>query len=71
MGQDATGVLRHENEKLELLRRETELFGTANDSEAFAVDDVESTTEYRVVPMCWYVGEWFDQNPERAALLTR
>jgi predicted GNAT family acetyltransferase len=37
----------------------------------FAVNDVESTTALRIVPMCWYVGEWFDQHPERAALLSR
>lgn len=37
----------------------------------FAVNDVESTTSLRIVPMCWYVGEWFDKHPERAALLTR
>jgi predicted GNAT family acetyltransferase len=37
----------------------------------FAVNDVEATTQLRIVPMCWYVGEWFDKHPERAALLTR
>jgi predicted GNAT family acetyltransferase len=37
----------------------------------FAVDDVAATTGYRIVPMCWYVGEWFDRHPERADLLTR
>jgi predicted GNAT family acetyltransferase len=37
----------------------------------FAVNDVESTTALRIVPMCWYVGEWFDKHPERAGLLTR
>ncbi|MBH0009388.1 N-acetyltransferase [Salinibacterium sp. UTAS2018] len=37
----------------------------------FAVDDVESTTSLKIVPMCWYVAEWFDRNPERAELLTR
>lgn len=37
----------------------------------FAVDDVESTSSRRIVPMCWYVGEWFDRHPERAALLSR
>ena len=45
--------------------------GLAAEIVKFAVDDVESTTDYRVVPMCWYVGEWFDQNPDRAGLLTR
>lgn len=37
----------------------------------FAMDDVERTTSYRVVPMCWYVGQWFDEHPERAGLLSR
>ena len=37
----------------------------------FAVDDVEATTELKVVPMCWYVGDWFSAHPERTALLTR
>ena len=37
----------------------------------FAVDEVEKNTEYRIVPMCWYVGVWFDENPDRSALLTR
>ncbi|HEY9499605.1 MAG TPA: GNAT family N-acetyltransferase [Terrimesophilobacter sp.] len=45
--------------------------GFAADIVEFAVDDVESTTDYRVVPMCWYVGKWFDEHPERADLLTR
>ena len=30
----------------------------------FAINDVESTTDYRVIPMCWYVGEWFDEHPD-------
>lgn len=37
----------------------------------FAVNDIEANTSLRIVPMCWYVGEWFDKHPERAALLTR
>ncbi len=45
--------------------------GLAGEIVRFAVDDVEATTGYRVVPMCWYVGEWFDQNPDRAGLLSR
>jgi predicted GNAT family acetyltransferase len=45
--------------------------GYAGEIVAFAVDDVESTTPYRIVPMCWYVGKWFDEHPERAGLLTR
>ncbi|MBX3096417.1 MAG: N-acetyltransferase [Fimbriimonadaceae bacterium] len=45
--------------------------GLAGEIVEFAVDDVEKNTEYRIVPMCWYVGEWFDKHPERAALLNR
>jgi len=37
----------------------------------FAIDDIESTTPYRIVPTCWYVGEWFEKHPERSALLAR
>lgn len=37
----------------------------------FAVNDVETNTTLRIVPMCWYVGEWFDKHPERAGLLSR
>jgi predicted GNAT family acetyltransferase len=45
--------------------------GYANEVVTFAVDDVEKNTSYRVVPMCWYVGQWFDEHPERAGLLER
>jgi predicted GNAT family acetyltransferase len=45
--------------------------GYAGEIVAFAIDDVENTTPYRVVPMCWYVGQWFERHPERAALLDR
>jgi predicted GNAT family acetyltransferase len=37
----------------------------------FAVNDSETTTTYRGVPTCWYVGEWFDKHPSRANLLNR
>jgi len=37
----------------------------------FAVDDVEKTSDLPILPMCWYVGEWFDKHPERSGLLTR
>ena len=33
-----------------------------------AVADVAAQGR-RVMPMCWYVEEWFDAHPERAALL--
>jgi len=37
----------------------------------FAVDDVDAHSDRRIVPTCWYVGEWFDRHPERAGLLAR
>lgn len=45
--------------------------GLAGEVVEFAMNDVEANSARRVVPMCWYVGEWFDKHPERAALLTR
>ena len=45
--------------------------GLAGKVVEFAIDDVEANTSYRILPMCWYVGTWFDQHPERAGLLTR
>jgi predicted GNAT family acetyltransferase len=45
--------------------------GYAADLVEFAVNDIETTTPYRVVPTCWYVGEWFDKHPSRATLLSR
>lgn len=43
--------------------------GLAGDVVAFAVDDVEANSTRTIVPACWYVGEWFDQHPDRAHLL--
>ena len=45
--------------------------GYAGEVVNFAMDDVEKTSDRHVVPMCWYVGKWFDEHPERAGLLTR
>jgi predicted GNAT family acetyltransferase len=38
---------------------------------SYAMDDVEQHTTRRVVPMCWFVADWFETHPGRAALLTR
>ncbi|KZX20479.1 GNAT family N-acetyltransferase [Rathayibacter tanaceti] len=43
--------------------------GFAGELVAFAVDDVEARGGRAIVPMCWYVGQWFDQHPEKAHLL--
>jgi predicted GNAT family acetyltransferase len=45
--------------------------GYAGEVVEFAVNDVEATSDRRILPMCWYVQEWFDKHPERANLLTR
>jgi uncharacterized protein len=45
--------------------------GLAGEVVEFAVNDVEATTDFRIVPMCWYVDDWFDRHPERAGMLTR
>ena len=36
-----------------------------------AVADIESRGDRKVDPVCWYVAEWFEQNPEHARLLRR
>ena len=43
--------------------------GLAGELVAFAVDDVAADSDRRIVPSCWYVGEWFDRHPDRADLL--
>jgi predicted GNAT family acetyltransferase len=45
--------------------------GFANQIVTFAVDDVEETSTRRIIPMCWYVADWFEAHPERAGLLDR
>jgi predicted GNAT family acetyltransferase len=45
--------------------------GYAAELVGFAVDEIEASSSRRIVPMCWYVGEWFEKHPERASLLTR
>lgn len=37
----------------------------------YAVGDIERASERRIVPMCWYVADWFEAHPERAGLLQR
>lgn len=45
--------------------------GHAAEVVAFAVDDVARNTSFRVVPMCWFVADWFAANGDRAELLSR
>lgn len=42
--------------------------GHAEQLTAFAVDDAEQRG-LQVLPLCWYVAEWFDRHPERASVL--
>jgi predicted GNAT family acetyltransferase len=34
-----------------------------------AVDAIEQAGDREILPVCWYVGEWFEAHPERAHLL--
>jgi predicted GNAT family acetyltransferase len=45
--------------------------GYAGELVDLAMADVAAHSTMRVVPMCWFVGQWFDDHPEQAALLTR
>jgi len=45
--------------------------GLAAELVSFAMDDVERNSTRRVLPMCWFVGDWFDAHPDRAGLLSR
>lgn len=45
--------------------------GYAAEVVEYAVDDVQRNTSYRVVPMCWYVADWFAAHQDRAELLSR
>ncbi|WP_460801392.1 GNAT family N-acetyltransferase [Microbacterium sp. GXF6406] len=38
---------------------------------AGAVADIESRADRRIDPVCWYVAEWFEQNPGKQGLLRR
>ena len=43
--------------------------GYAGELVAHAVADVERRGDRTVIPMCWYVAEWFEANPAHAHLL--
>ena len=45
--------------------------GYAGEVVEIAMNDVEATTDLKVLPMCWYVADWFEAHPERAGLLSR
>ena len=43
--------------------------GWAEKLVAWAIDDVERQGLSRVVPMCWFVADWFEAHPEKRHLL--
>ena len=43
--------------------------GYAGQLVEYAVNDVETAGKGPITATCWYVAEWFDKHPERAALL--
>jgi predicted GNAT family acetyltransferase len=43
--------------------------GYAGELVEYAVNDVESHGRGPITPSCWYVSDWFEQHPERSALL--
>ncbi len=45
--------------------------GYAGQLVEYAVNDIETTTTYRILPMCWYVAEWFEAHPDRTGVLER
>jgi predicted GNAT family acetyltransferase len=34
-----------------------------------AVAELEYRGDRKVIPVCWYVADWFDENPERRGIL--
>lgn len=43
--------------------------GYAGEITARAVADIEARGDRRVLPVCWYVADWFAAHPERADVL--
>ena len=43
--------------------------GFAGELVARAVADLEARGDREVIPMCWYVAQWFDEHPEHAGIL--
>lgn len=35
-----------------------------------AVAELEQRGDRQIIPVCWYVAEWFESHPERAGILT-
>lgn len=43
--------------------------GLAGELVKRAVDDLERRGDRRVIPVCWYVADWFDAHPGHEGLL--
>jgi predicted GNAT family acetyltransferase len=44
--------------------------GYAGDLVERAVGELEQQGDRTVVPVCWYVADWFEANPKRRAILS-
>jgi uncharacterized protein len=44
-------------------------YGYAGDLVERAVAQLEDAGDRSVVPVCWYVADWFDAHPDRAGIL--
>lgn len=45
--------------------------GHAAEVVARAVAELEAAGDREIIPVCWYVAQWFDDNPDHAAILQR
>ena len=43
--------------------------GYAAEIVARAVAELEERGDREIIPVCWYVAEWFDRHPEHAGIL--
>ncbi len=43
--------------------------GYAGELVAHAVGELEAAGDRLVIPVCWYVADWFAEHPERAGIL--
>jgi predicted GNAT family acetyltransferase len=43
--------------------------GYAGELVGRAVQELEQTGDRKIVPVCWYVADWFDENPAHRGML--
>ncbi|WP_127820417.1 GNAT family N-acetyltransferase [Microbacterium sp. CPCC 204701] len=44
-------------------------YGYAGEVVERAVAELEGRDDRKVIPVCWYVADWFDANPDRRGIL--